>query len=331
MKQLFFIAMLSCGFGLSTKAQYAPQATINSTTAISAGSPQLVGWANACVVKRGYLDIAQPALGVVSSGDSSMAVGSVDNFVVSLGDSGVATLTFANPIFNGAGFDFAVFENGFLNPADNEEAFLELAFVEVSSDGVNFHRFPASSLTQTTSQISSVAGQDYMNARLLNNLAGKYISNYGTPFDLQDLAGINTLDINHITHVRIVDVVGSIGEHSSYDTAGNKINDPYPTNFPIGGFDLDAVGVIHQTATSVGNNPTHQAVTVYPNPASDYIVVKSEEPVTVVLCDVTGKALMQFSVVGKETIFLDGLPGGFYLLQFKNDKGVRWAERISKL
>ncbi|MFN6048554.1 MAG: T9SS C-terminal target domain-containing protein, partial [Bacteroidota bacterium] len=49
------------------------------------------------------------------------------NGVVSLGDGGIATLTFDPPITNGDGFDFAVFENTFL------DTFLELAFVEVST------------------------------------------------------------------------------------------------------------------------------------------------------------------------------------------------------
>src|SRR5690606_17752172 len=145
---------------------------------------------------------------------------------------------------------------------------LELAFVEVSSDGINFFRLAASSHTQDTSQISSVTGENYMKARCVNNLAGKYISNYGTPFVLQELSCIAGLDINNITHVRIVDVVGSIGEYASYDTAGNKINDPYPTNFPTGGFDLDAVGVIHQGTTSGIQGLNLPVVSVYPNPAT---------------------------------------------------------------
>ena len=54
-----------------------------------------------------------------------------------LGDDGSLVLTFPAPIADGAGPDFAVFENAF------STEFLELAFVEVSSDGTNFTRFPA--------------------------------------------------------------------------------------------------------------------------------------------------------------------------------------------
>jgi len=54
-----------------------------------------------------------------------------DGYIVSLGDSGVADVTFAGAIYNGPGADFAVFENGFLNATNDSLAFLELAFVEV--------------------------------------------------------------------------------------------------------------------------------------------------------------------------------------------------------
>jgi hypothetical protein len=70
--------------------------------------------------------------------------------------------------------------------ADSALAYLELAFVEVSSDGINYFRFPATSLTPTDNQVSNTA---YMNAANINNLAGKYIGGYGTPFDLDELAG----------------------------------------------------------------------------------------------------------------------------------------------
>jgi len=79
-----------------------------------------------------------------SFGDESEALGvaegnSVD--VLSLGDMGQATLTFDVEIEDGEGWDFAVFENSL------DDTFLELAFVEVSSDGEDFYLFPAVSLT----------------------------------------------------------------------------------------------------------------------------------------------------------------------------------------
>jgi hypothetical protein len=322
-----FISILLLFAGLSVKAQYAPQAGVAGSTAIPASSSQIVGWANHCQLTRGYLDIAQPSLGFVTSGDSSLAVGAVDNFIVSLGDSGVAVLSFENYIVNGPGPDFAVFENGFANPANPEEAFLELAFVEVSSDGVNYFRFPSASLTQADTQIA--AAGIYMNAGKLNNLAGKYISGYGTPFDLQELAGTTGLDLNHIINVRLIDVVGSVGAHANYDNSGHKINDPYPTPFPTGGFDLDAVGVINQTVNSVstiGNNH----VKIFPNPVTDILRIEANGKAVITLTDVTGKTLFTKGHFLSTEINMTSYSAGTYFITISNSKG-KWSERIIRL
>src|SRR5262249_31074103 len=132
----------------------------------------------------------------------------------------------------------AVFENGFA------DGFLELAFVEVSTNGADFARFPAVSLTPTATQIGSFGTLDATN---LNNLAGKYRAGFGTPFDLSVVAGLSpAVDVAAIHFVRIIDVVGSINPAlATHDSLGNAINDPYPTAFASGGFDLDAVGAIH--------------------------------------------------------------------------------------
>ncbi len=59
---------------------------------------------------------------------------------------------------------------------------------------------------------------------------------------LKDSADI---DVNAITHIRLIDVVGSINDSfARRDVKGRKINDPWPTDFESGGFDIDAVGVL---------------------------------------------------------------------------------------
>jgi len=245
---------------LNLHAQFPGPVGTVGTTAIHKDSSIFVGWATGCSVTRGYQDISNPSLGYASVGDSSMATGQAGtNGVVSLGDGGYAILTFQNPITNGVGFDFAVFENAF------NDSFLELAFVEVSSDGVYYFRFPATSNTQTTTQIGPFDNTG--DATKLNNLAGKYRINYGTPFDLEELSGEVGLNINAITHIKIIDVFGSINPlYASYDTNNNPINDPFPTAFASGGFDLDAVGVIHQQTTSINELSENNLISFYPNP-----------------------------------------------------------------
>jgi len=222
-------------------AQFAPAAGKPGSTAIKADSSCFINWASKCHIQRGLKQINVPDSGFASVGSELSAIGPASsNGVVSLGDGGIATLTFNPPITNGEGFDFAVFENTFL------DTFLELAFVEVSSDSLSWARFPNTSLTQNTQQTQAFG---FTQPTQIHNLAGKYRHPYGTPFDLQDLAMMSNIRINEIRYVRLIDVVGSIdtiwGKKDSYQ---NIINDPWPTPFPSSGFDLDAVGVIHQQA-----------------------------------------------------------------------------------
>lgn len=313
----------------AAQAQYAPQVGVSGSTAIHAGSPSFSGWATQCVVQRGYIDIADPGQGLVSSGADANGAGMADMNLVSLGDSGIATLTFASSIYNGPGADFAVFENGFVDPGDPDMAFLELAFVEVSSDGQNFHRFPPHSLTPLSPQIP-MAGV-FMDARLINNLAGKYVSMNGTPFDLQELSGIQGLDIDHITHVRLVDVIGSISSlYGTQDSSGNLINDPYPTNIPTGGFDLDAVGVIHMNPSFV-ESTERKWFSVYPNPASDQLVISADnKKMSLLLTDIMGKQLFGGVFETNMVVNMDEYAPGIYYLYVEDEKGKRCVERIIK-
>jgi hypothetical protein len=237
-KIISFLLLLSCDISFG---QFAPPAGQAGTTAMHKDSSAFVNWASACTITRGYQDISDPGSGYASVGDSSMALGIAgSNGVVSLGDGGAAILQFQFPITDGPGFDFAIFENSF------SDDYLELAFVEVSSDGINYTRFPATSNTQDTTQVGPF---DLLDATRLNNLAGKYRMLYGTPFDLSELTGTSGLDITNITHLKIIDVVGSVQPaYASLDQNANKINDPWPTAFPSSGFDLDAVGVIHENS-----------------------------------------------------------------------------------
>ena len=127
---------------------FAPAAGQSGSTAIINTSPQFVEWASGVqTFARGPLDIANPGGGLASFGAAAEALGFAEgnsSHITSLGDGGQITLTFDQPIADGPGFDLAVFENSF------SDTFLELAFVEVSTNGSDFVRFPAVSLTQST-------------------------------------------------------------------------------------------------------------------------------------------------------------------------------------
>lgn len=300
-------------------AQFAPAAGQIGSTAIHKDSSIFVSWASECKLIRGYQDISNPALGYASVGDSTMPIGVAGKKgVVSLGDGGSAILTFNQPISNQEGFDFAVFENSF---SDN---FLELAFVEVSSDGVTYFRFPCISNTQDTLQTEGFGPTD---PTKINNLAGKYRAGYGTPFDLNDLGTPIGLDLNHISHVKIIDVVGCIqDQYASYDSKGHKINDPWSTPFASSGFDLAGVGIIHQLVNSIkSNEEANFNIQIYPNPAKSIATInyqlQKESSVQLRLLNANGTQLDQLENEKKKSGFysvnlnLETYTPGLYFIQ----------------
>lgn len=320
----FKIAIVFSFLSVCLQAQFPGAAGSPGTTAMHKDSSVFIAWGKFCNIIRGYQDISDTSLGYASVGDSSKAIGKADADIVSLGDGGIAILTFTNPIKNGSGYDFAVFENSF------NDSFLELAFVEVSSDGVNYFRFPATSNSSTSPQYTNSA---VMDPTKLNNLAGKYRVNYGTPFDLQEMTGIPQLDVNNVTYVKIIDVVGSVNpSYGTYDKNNTIINDPWPTPFASCGFDLDAVGVIN-AAVGINELESEMNIVVYPNPASDQFVVQSSEFVekaVIRITNVLGEEILRDELKNRNQLFdIAHLEQGIYFIQMESKKG-KYTTRLIK-
>lgn len=210
-----------------------------------AGQPvgAMVEWAtNVDVVTRGPWDIASPAGPLAASGAAANVLGAStgdSGDTISLGDGGSITVYLDSGISNGPGDDFAVFENGFF---DFFGLFAELAYVEVASNGVDFAEFESDAAnTLPVNAFGTLDPTDYF------GLAGRHAVPLGTGFDLADLAAdplvvSGFVDLMDVRYVRLTDV---IGDGSTADSLGNPIYDPYATAFDAGGFDLEAVGVIH--------------------------------------------------------------------------------------
>lgn len=305
----FFVIVL--GFPISCFGQY--YGSRNRINGIHCDSNIFVHWATEVIVNRGQLQAGSPELGSATFGENTAALGKADNDVVSLGDGGSAILSFPFPIQNGQGADFAVFENAF------DVQFLELAHVEVSSNGINYYRFPGVSNTQNTTQVETFGTLDASKIRLL---AGVYPVLYGVPFDLDSLPDHPLLDKNNVLYVKLVDVVGSIDESlGSVDSRGNLINDPWPTPFPSGGFDLDAIGVIHDKSQLGESENSLVSMHIWPNPAKDYVAIG--------LCESTRQTSYQLTTLEgilvkmgwifseNQTIELSGLSSGVYVIQIE--------------
>ncbi|HVT10049.1 MAG TPA: hypothetical protein VHO67_21460 [Polyangia bacterium] len=217
------------------RATYAPAPPSPATTAVAHDDPRIVGWATAVgdyAPGPGVTNVqfTDPAQGVGPAGTDTLAV-------VSIGNGGSITLTFDPPIADGAGWDFAVYENGFAS-----DIYLELAFVEVSSDGTHFARFDSAFQAQVApgGNSSGIASQ-------MGGLAGAYMVGYGTPFDLAALRNSplvrdGTVDVTSVRFVRLVDIVG---DGATLDSFGRPIIDPLSSG-PAAGFDLDGIAVLNQ-------------------------------------------------------------------------------------
>ncbi|MBN1554397.1 MAG: hypothetical protein JXA11_06605 [Phycisphaerae bacterium] len=238
--------------------------------------------------------IGRPPYYAYDFGDPQKATGAVtgDNFnIVSLGDrdaaeilsnpAGSLTLSFTKSIINGSGADFAVFENCFVSQyttgqgSTYGEMLAEFAFVEVSTNGTDFARFPNSYLNYPDGGTGGDLDGDsnpenitYLTQDVSNvyNLAGKHQNasgeSWGTPFNLDELAEDplvtgGTVNLNNINYIRVVDIAG---DGTTIGSDGKRIYDAWVT-WGSGGIDVEAVGAIHLLTDS---NESQTVQTVSP-------------------------------------------------------------------
>jgi hypothetical protein len=196
----------------------------------------------------GYADPTKALGGPRGEGDY---MGSLH--VLSLGKNGDITFGFDVTIKNGPGYDFIVFENPFYIYSQPGKVFAELMYVEVSSDGTNFARFPS---------ISNTPGPGAVDPDDVTNLAGVWpvYANVdendidpcdpavagGDAFDLNDLLNhplvqSGDVDLQNINYIKLIDIVG---DGSCLDSQGNPIYDPTDMD---NGADIDAISVINYT------------------------------------------------------------------------------------
>ena len=299
MKLTFLIALIIIRLSLS--AQYAPQANTEGTTAIHMDSSIIVSWAT------GYKNyIAGPEVDEIWQTPEKalgQAVGaSVD--IVCLGRGGQITFIFDTLIVNKEGADFVTFENA-LN-----HTFLELAWVEVSMDGIYFERFPNRSLT-----MNSVGTFGDINPTKINGYCSKYRQAYGTPFNL------DSVNLDTIQYIRFVDIVG---DGNALDTDGNIIYDPYPTT-ESAGEDIEAIGVINAGKIQEGiEEISNSGFNIFPNPASEnfQLIVSNFELgtkfVEIQIFDLTGNIVINYPLkkkINNQQIDVSSLKNGLYIVK----------------
>jgi hypothetical protein len=160
-----------------------------------------------------------------------------------------------------------------------------------------------------------------MKSEWYHNLAGKHQAGYGTPFDLDELKDSTKIDISSITHIRIIDVVGSLdSNYGTYDSEGNIINDPWPTGFESSGFDLEALGILKENTLDVPNvansswnlpNPLQRGQIIEMPNETDYAYLTTTEGRIVDRCE---------NIIN---ITMPVLPGYYYLTMHSKTLGTQ--------
>jgi hypothetical protein len=187
----------------------------------------------------------------ILGGPQGAGLGAGSLNVLTLGDGGSAVLGFDTTIVDGPGADFTVFENGFVI-GSGPNVFAEIAYVEVSSDGATFARFPSRFLGPGSKMgaLRGLAGGLPVLSNVLTNSISPLdaVVSGGEAFDLADLANHPTVlagqvNLAAIGFVRLVDCLPT-----DLDSLGSSL----PGS---GGADFDAIAVLNAGHDPLGSKP----------------------------------------------------------------------------
>jgi hypothetical protein len=112
------------------------------------------------------------------------------------------------------------------------------------------------------------------------------------------------------------------------DSRGVKINDPWPTPFGSSGFDLDAVGVIHQYG-NLGMSDTKKETTFqFKNPinANQNLIIRFDENIQngiLRICNINGSVVLEKHIIKnnmESSIRFDNQ--GMYFISLETGDGI---------
>lgn len=133
---------------------------------------------------------------------------------------------------------------------------------------------------------------------------------------LEDMVSVDRIHVERSTDGRKFASIGSMhasgNEGAFVDETPASGQNHYRLRLinPAGGEWLSAV------RTVVFNEKTNKNLTVFPNPASDVLLIHGSAAISAKLCDVTGRPIRSVSTVSNDvTIPLHGVSNGFYLLR----------------
>ncbi|MFN0201107.1 MAG: hypothetical protein ACKVTZ_06275 [Bacteroidia bacterium] len=270
MKRLFFLGVFFSLF-ISTQAQVM---WANKVIAHQFGNGQTVGQSDDYFPKNVF--------GQVSLSASPTSPANTPDEIVSLGRNGWIILGFAQPIIDGVGDDFIVFENAFNFPLG---VFDEWLRVSVSEDGINWIDFPVDTLTGV-------------------GMAGRTPTNGASPTfqDVTQCGGdgfdLATVGLTQIQYIKVTDA-------TKYQTP-DKLS-----------AELDAIAGLHFSPSNSQspNLPPH--LISWQNTAEYLHFQANNAPLSLELFDIKGQKVGAISLAphGSSALSKQNLPAACYLLK----------------
>ena len=218
--------------------------------------------------------------------------------IASLGLGGEIVLRFDQPITDGAGPDFTVFENAFYySIGQRERLFAEPAVVSVSRDGITYATFACDphTLEGCAGTAPTHGDRDPLDPRVSG----------GNSFDLSDIGA------DSIRFVRIRDVTSTVlndPEHPYWDAT-------------LSGFDLDAVIAIPfagRGPKSSAQSPDSDDIHIAPNPAQSRVRVRAPHALRVRVVDGLGRVVIDRAsdgTSGEIALDVSAIATGVYMVE----------------
>ena len=95
------------------------------------------------------------------------------------------------------------------------------------------------------------------------------------------------------------------------------------------------MGVIYQGVAAVRSLADHASVSIYPNPATDYLYIavkgNNGSGLSAMLTNISGSILRQLTITGNTTILsMVPYPAGMYFLILSDANGNKWVEKVTR-
>lgn len=202
-------------------------------------------------------------------------------------------------------------------------------------------------LTVSTGNISTITGNgnpgysgDGLNAAVavLNQPSGIFVDKHNNIFIAQyESPAIRKIDgvtniITTVAGVGIKDFSGDGGPAISANIWCTDVKVDTNGTIYIADYFNHRVRMVFDPTLAVKPVGAAQTISVYPNPARDEVTIEGAKSMTMILCDVVGKAVMERKLNGaKETIDISSLNNGVYVVQiFDAVSGTKTTKKLIK-